>query len=111
MMDQARCVAGIANPARREFLAQLRALGGLVLIAGVPGVLKAEDVKKYGADAMPHGWKDDPLAFISIGADGIVTIVVHRSEMGQGVRTGMPLIVADELEADWSKVRTGVRCG
>src|SRR4029077_6794204 len=33
------------------------------------------------------------------------TIVVHRSEMGQGVRTGMPLIVADELEADWSKVR------
>jgi isoquinoline 1-oxidoreductase beta subunit len=96
---------GIASPARREFLAQLRALGGLVLIAGVLGVLKAEDAQKYGADAMPHGWKDDPLAFISIGADGIVTIFVHRSEMGQGVRTGMPLIVAEELEADWSRVR------
>jgi isoquinoline 1-oxidoreductase subunit beta len=105
MMEQMRKVNEIANASRREFLTQLRALGGLVLVAGLPGVLKAEDVNKYGADAMPHGWRDDPLAFVSIGIDGIVTIVVHRSEMGQGVRTGMPLIVADELEADWSKVR------
>jgi isoquinoline 1-oxidoreductase beta subunit len=97
--------AGPRNQARRDFLAQLRALGGLVLAASVPGVLKAEDVKRYGADAMPNGWKDDPLAFIAIGNDGIVTIIVHRSEMGQGVRTGMPLIVADELEADWGRVR------
>jgi isoquinoline 1-oxidoreductase subunit beta len=90
---------------RRKFLAHLGALGGLVLIAGVTQVVKAEEARKYGADAMPHGWSDDPLAFIAIGEDGIVTIVVHRSEMGQGVRTGMPLIVADELEADWSRVR------
>jgi isoquinoline 1-oxidoreductase beta subunit len=90
---------------RRELLAQLRALGGLVLIAGVSGVVKAEDVHKYGADAMPHGWRDDPLAFVAIGQDGIVTIVVHRSEMGQGVRTSLPLIIADELEAEWSRVR------
>jgi isoquinoline 1-oxidoreductase beta subunit len=88
---------------RREFLSDV--LGGMVLIVGLSGVIKAEDAKKYGADAMPHGWSDNPLAFIAIGEDGIVTIVVHRSEMGQGVRTGMPLIVADELEADWSKVR------
>jgi len=90
---------------RREFLARAGALGGLVLIAGVAEVVKAEEARKYGADSMPHGWTDNPLAFIAIGEDGIVTIVVHRSEMGQGVRTGMPLIVADELEADWSKVR------
>src|SRR5579863_8999673 len=97
--------AGPRNQARRDFLAQLRALGGLVLAASVPGVLKSEYVKRYGADAMPNGWKVDPLAFIAIGNDGIVTIIVHRSEMGQGVRTGMPLIVADELEADWNQVR------
>jgi isoquinoline 1-oxidoreductase beta subunit len=90
---------------RREFLADLSRLGGLVLIAGVPGVVKAENGATYGADAMPHGWSDSPLTFVSIGTDGIVTIVVHRSEMGQGVRTGLPLIIADELEADWSKVR------
>jgi isoquinoline 1-oxidoreductase beta subunit len=94
-----------AGLSRREFLARVGALGGLVLIAGVADVVKAEEAKKYGADSMPHGWSDNPLAFIAIGEDGIVTIVVHRSEMGQGVRTGMPLIVADELEADWSKVR------
>jgi isoquinoline 1-oxidoreductase beta subunit len=90
---------------RREFLAALHSLGGLVLVAGVPGVVTAEEAQQYGADAMPHGWVDDPLAFVAIGPDGIVTVVVHRAEMGQGVRTGMPLIVADELDADWSKVR------
>jgi isoquinoline 1-oxidoreductase subunit beta len=90
---------------RREFLSRAGALAGLVLIAGLPGVIKAEDAKKYGADSMPHGWSDNPLVFVAIGEDGIVTIVVHRSEMGQGVRTGMPIIVADELEADWARVR------
>jgi isoquinoline 1-oxidoreductase beta subunit len=94
-----------AGLSRREFLARVGALGGLVLIAGVAEVVKAQDAARYGADSMPHGWSDNPLAFIAIGEDGTVTIVVHRSEMGQGVRTGMPLIVADELEADWSKVR------
>ena len=90
---------------RRDFLASAGALGALVLLATRSGAVKAQEAPKYGADGMPHGWKDDPLAFIAIAEDGIVTVVVHRSEMGQGVRTGMPLIIADELEADWSKVR------
>jgi isoquinoline 1-oxidoreductase beta subunit len=93
----------IASPSRREFLVNLKALGGLVLVASVSDLVKAEE--KYGADGMPHGWSDNPLIFVAIDGDGTVTIVVHRSEMGQGVRTGMPLIVADELEADWSRVR------
>ena len=54
---------------------------------------------------MPNGWVDDPLAFVAIADDGTVSIVCHRSEMGQGVRTGMPMIVADELEADWKRVK------
>ena len=67
--------------------------------------MHAADPPKYGADGMPHGWVDNPLVFVAIGEDGIVSIVCHRSEMGQGMRTGMPIIVADELEADWSRVR------
>jgi len=39
-----------------------------------------------------------PNVFVSIDPDGLVSIVCHRSEMGQGVRTAMPMIVADELE-------------
>lgn len=45
-----------------------------------------------------------PNAYLSINSDGAVTIVAHRSEMGQGIRTSLPLIVADELGADWKRV-------
>ena len=54
---------------------------------------------------MPNGVVENPLVFVSIAGDGIVTITCHRAEMGQGVRTGVPMILADELEADWAKVR------
>ena len=95
----------LANVSRRRFLQGVTALGGLVLAAGFPSLARAADPPKYGADGMPNGWVDDPLVFVAIGTDGIVSIVCHRSEMGQGVRTGMPMIVADELEADWKRVR------
>jgi isoquinoline 1-oxidoreductase subunit beta len=87
---------------RRTFLA---GLSGLVLVASVSRIAKAADAPKYGADAMEHGWRDDPLTFVAIGEDGVVTVIVHRSEMGQGIRTGLPMVIADELDADWSKVR------
>ena len=95
----------IANVSRRQFLQGVSAAGGFVLAAGFSSVATAADPPKYGRDGMPNGWRDDPLVFVSIGEDGIVSIVCHRSEMGQGVRTGMPMIVADELEADWKRVR------
>jgi isoquinoline 1-oxidoreductase subunit beta len=93
----------LTNVSRRRFLQGL-SLSGLVLAVGYPSLGQADE-KKYGADGMPNGWVDDPLAFVSIAPDGTVTIVCHRSEMGQGVRTGMPMIVADELEADWKRVK------
>ena len=94
----------VVNVSRRRFLQGL-SLGGLVLAVGYASAARAQEPKKYGADGMPNGWVDSPLAFVSIAEDGTVTIVCHRSEMGQGVRTGMPLIVADEMEADWKRVR------
>lgn len=95
----------IAGTNRRGFLQVLAAAGGLVLIAGPSGELHAQGAKKYGADGMPNAWVDDALVFVSIAPDGTVSIVCHRAEMGQGVRTSMPMIVADELEADWSRVK------
>jgi len=94
----------VSNVSRRRFLHGL-SLSGLVLAVGYPSVARGQQAKKYGADDMPNGWVDNPLAFVSIADDGTVTVVCHRSEMGQGVRTSMPLIVADELEADWKRVR------
>ncbi|HLA26794.1 MAG TPA: xanthine dehydrogenase family protein molybdopterin-binding subunit [Syntrophales bacterium] len=45
------------------------------------------------------------LSFVRIGADNSVTVIVNHSEMGQGVYTGLPMLVAEELDADWSKIR------
>jgi isoquinoline 1-oxidoreductase beta subunit len=44
-------------------------------------------------------------AFIGIGTDDVVTLIVNKSEMGQGVYTSLPMLVAEELECDWDKVR------
>ncbi|MEE7626889.1 xanthine dehydrogenase family protein molybdopterin-binding subunit [Methylobacter sp. Wu8] len=100
----------IANISRRAFIKNF-ALTGFVLAAGFPSLSGADETAapsekgKYGADAMPHGWVDNPLVFVAIAEDGTVTIVCHRSEMGQGVRTSLPMVVADELEANWLHVR------
>lgn len=93
----------ITNISRRNFVKGF-ALSGFVLAVGMPSLSVMADEKKYGRNAMPHGWVDDPLVFVSIAEDGAVTIVAHRSEMGQGVRTSLPMVVADEMEADWDKV-------
>jgi isoquinoline 1-oxidoreductase beta subunit len=95
----------ISNISRRDFIRGF-ALSGLVLAVGMPGVLWAEgEEPKFGRDGMPNGWVDNPLVFVSIAEDGTVTIVAHRSEMGQGVRTSLPMVVADEMDADWSRVK------
>jgi isoquinoline 1-oxidoreductase beta subunit len=95
----------VVNVSRRRFMQHTAALGTFAIAAGLVPAARAADPEKFGADGMPHGWIDNPLVFVAIDGNGIVSIVCHRSEMGQGVRTGMPMIVADELEADWSKVR------
>jgi isoquinoline 1-oxidoreductase beta subunit len=95
------------RPSRTDRRAFLKTpLAGLILVVGLPGFgVAADEPKKYGGDGMPHGLQDSPRIFVSIAPDGTVSIVVHRSEMGQGIRTSLPRIVADELEADYKRVR------
>jgi len=95
---------GVANVSRRGLLAGIGA-GAFVLAVGLPVATQAQQQKAFGADGMPNGWRDDPKIFIAIAEDGTVSITCTRSEMGQGVRTSIPMVIADELEADWSKVR------
>ena len=93
----------VENVSRRKVLQGLGITGGLVLAAPL---LPKPAMAAYntGAGAMPHGVVVDPKIFIAVAPDGTVTIVAHRSEMGTGVRTSLPMIVADEMEADWSRV-------
>jgi isoquinoline 1-oxidoreductase beta subunit len=58
---------------------------------------------------LPHGGRADkgvfsPNAYLRITPENKITIVVARSEMGQGVRTALPMILAEELEADWKQI-------
>ena len=89
---------------RRSVLKSLGVAGGLVLAAPVMS-RPAFAAYQTGAGAMPHGTVVDPRVFVAIASDGTVTIVAHRSEMGTGVRTSLPLVVAEEMEADWSRVK------
>ncbi len=81
---------------RRAFL-KLAGLGGLVIAVGPGGSRRVEAAE--GASA----W--EPHVYVGVASDGTVTITCHRSEMGQGIRTTMPMIIADEMEADWSRCR------
>jgi isoquinoline 1-oxidoreductase beta subunit len=56
-------------------------------------------------EAQAAGTMATPNHFVAIDASGTVTLTCSRSEMGQGVRTGMPMIIADEMEADWNRVK------
>jgi isoquinoline 1-oxidoreductase subunit beta len=95
----------ITNVSRRDMLKGVVAAGGLVIAAQIPGT-RAALAYATGAEQMPNGVKTDPHVFLSIARDGTVTIVAARAEMGNGAaRTSLPMILADELDADWGRVR------
>jgi isoquinoline 1-oxidoreductase beta subunit len=80
------------KPSRRNFLKA----SGLVIGFTLPAATRL-------AEAASADFK--PNAYLRIGADNRVTVVVGLSEMGQGVHTAIPMLVAEELDADWSRVR------
>lgn len=83
---------------RRDFLKT-----GAVLVVGVSlfGCGK-EKLPVIASPKLDGPWVAD--VYVSMDAEGTVTILAHRSEMGQGIRTGLPAVLADEMEADWNRV-------
>ena len=96
------------DPSRRGFLKGAGTLAG-VFILGAYVPFKGDHVPFRSApveDPVPVPQAAfDPNVFLKIGADDSVTIISKHFEMGQGVTTGLATLIADELEADWSKVR------
>src|SRR5256886_12420029 len=81
---------------RREFV---ETTTGLVIAFALPWRANAPP----GTSAAPF----TPNAWVRIGTDGIVTLTLDKSEMRQGSQTGLAMILAEELEADWSAIRLG----
>jgi isoquinoline 1-oxidoreductase subunit beta len=90
---------------RRQFLNGILSTGAFVVASRlVPEELHAQ------SSAAVFNTKADtaalhPSVYLGIEPDGTVFIVTHRSEMGTGIRTSLPLVAADELDADWAKCR------
>jgi isoquinoline 1-oxidoreductase beta subunit len=88
------------NLSRRRFLeTSLLAGGGLVLGTFVPRLTAMAAETTNTESGVPLN------AFVRIGTDDVVTILINHSEMGQGTFTSLPMLVVEELEADWNKVR------
>jgi isoquinoline 1-oxidoreductase subunit beta len=88
----------IENLSRRDVLKGLGGASGLVLgfhvpFRSFPAALAAEE-----ADFTPN-------VYVSIDKSGLVTVFEHRSEMGTGIKTGLPMVLADELRADWNRIK------
>ncbi|MEL7467811.1 MAG: molybdopterin cofactor-binding domain-containing protein [Pseudomonadota bacterium] len=92
----------LAHVSRRGFLAGTTAGFAVAAFAG-----NADAFARYktGGETMAHGLRYDPHLFIAIDPDGTVTLTAHRSEMGTGSRTSLPMVIADEMGADWDKVK------
>ncbi|WP_449413646.1 molybdopterin cofactor-binding domain-containing protein [Pandoraea soli] len=94
-------VGDFAGLTRRVFLkTSALAAGGLMLEMSLPGAMRAASAQ--GAAATPVV----PSAFVHIAPDDTVTIQVNRLDFGQGVQTALPMLVAEELDCDWAKVRS-----
>src|ERR1700756_4333101 len=83
---------------RREFLKTGAAVGGGLLVSWYLPVASAKTSAAAENQVAPN-------AFVRIGPDESVTVISNHSEMGQGVYTSLPMLLNEELEADWSKIR------
>ena len=94
----------IENVSRRRFLKGVFGAGALILAVRYIPPMWAQGQSTDGqTDADRANFH--PNFFVGIQQDGTVYIVAHRSEMGTTIRTSLPLVLADELDADWERVK------
>jgi isoquinoline 1-oxidoreductase beta subunit len=96
-------MSAIQNVSRRRFIGGVFSTSAFVLAAQV--LPRSAWAQTAGVGTNADTAMLNPSVYLGIEPDGTVFIVTHRSEMGTGIRTSLPLVAADELEADWSRVR------
>src|SRR4030095_3783578 len=101
--------SGATSVGRRRFL-KSTAAAGFTLGFHLPGKAFAQmgGPGQGGAKSVPAGASENkwqPNAFVRVGADNTVTVIVKHLEMGQGTFTGLPTVVADEMDAAWTQIR------
>ena len=89
---------------RREFMTRTGQAGGGLVFALTFATACQPDKPVPGPVAKATA-SVAPNVYVNIRNDGIVEIYCHRSEMGQGIRTSLPQVIADELEADRDKIK------
>jgi isoquinoline 1-oxidoreductase beta subunit len=96
--------ATMAELCRREFLKVGFVAGvGLLVECHLPGGTHAAEART--AETKDSKGIFEPNAWLRIGTDGTVTVMVNHSEMGQGITTALSMVIAEELDADWAKVK------
>jgi len=88
-------MAALSEVSRRSFITTSAAAGGLMLSFSLAAPAGAQGTKAAQLNA-----------FVTLGPDGVVTIVAKNPEIGQGIKTMLPMLIAEELDVDWSQVRT-----
>ena len=88
----------VQNVSRRDFCKAGLFGSGLILASSLPG-------RKAFGQAASSGGSSSLSAFLRLDPKGVVTILVNKSEMGQGVYTSLPMLIAEELEVDWAKIK------
>lgn len=94
--------AFVADPGRRDFLRHSAALGGGLALGLVSGPGMGSEL--INASAASVGATFKPNAFINIAPSGVVTLVSKQPEIGQGIKTSLPMVIAEELEVNWKDV-------
>ncbi|NNF41087.1 MAG: xanthine dehydrogenase family protein molybdopterin-binding subunit, partial [Woeseiaceae bacterium] len=98
-------MSALRHISRREFLKRTgQASGGLVFALSFTAACTPKSQAPGPGPAAKADASVSPNVYVNVRNDGIVEIVCHRSEMGQGIRTCLPQIIADEMEADWDRI-------
>jgi isoquinoline 1-oxidoreductase subunit beta len=95
--------ATIFQVTRRDFLRQA-GVGAGALVLGCSFSTEADGQGLPSVRELVHGIPVPDVPFVALKLNGDVVIITHRAEMGQGIRTSLAAVLADEMEADWSRV-------